>query len=253
MHAESIVSQVLVMSGEGANASEISRSTGLPRRTVSDWINGKLPARAPRRRPRSPRPVRHVALRGATAAAYCYLLGVYLGDGHLTSRGGSTRLRVTLDLAYPGIIAATAEAIRRVEPLASVRIHPRSDAGCADVSCYSSAWPSLFPQHGPGPKHLRDVSLTAWQRGLTTRDPAAFVRGLIHSDGSRYIARQRQGDAVYEYSRYCFNNRSSDLICEFCAHLDLLGVQWTIPRRDCVQVARREGVESLDRLVGPKR
>ena len=44
MHPESVVSHVLGMAGDGASASEISRSTGLPRRTVSDWINGKVPA-----------------------------------------------------------------------------------------------------------------------------------------------------------------------------------------------------------------
>jgi hypothetical protein len=38
--------------------------------------------------------------------AYAYLLGVYLGDGYVTTeQNGVHRLRITLDDVYPGICA----------------------------------------------------------------------------------------------------------------------------------------------------
>lgn len=38
------------------------------------------------------------------AAAYCYLLGLYLGDGCISHSQRVWHLRITLDKKYPGII-----------------------------------------------------------------------------------------------------------------------------------------------------
>jgi hypothetical protein len=49
-------------------------------------------------------------------ADYAYLLGVYLGDGHI-SRGARTYcLRFFLDGAYPGIVEACCNALAAVRP-----------------------------------------------------------------------------------------------------------------------------------------
>jgi hypothetical protein len=42
---------------------------------------------------------------------YCYLLGLYLGDGHLNDTGRGWQLRIWLDLRYPGIIEACETAL----------------------------------------------------------------------------------------------------------------------------------------------
>jgi hypothetical protein len=47
----------------------------------------------------------------------------------------------------------------------------------------------MFPQHGPGRKHLRRILLAAWQRRMAVRHPGALLRGLIQSDGSRFLNR----------------------------------------------------------------
>jgi hypothetical protein len=85
--------------------------------------------------------------------------------------------------------------------------------------------------------------------------PEALIRGLIHSDGSRFVARQRSRsrDKHYRYTRYAFSNRSGDIKRIFCEHLLLLGVEWTVASAQNIQIAQRESVETLDRLVGPKR
>jgi hypothetical protein len=57
--------------------------------------------------------------------AYSYLLGMYLGDGHLTQFARTLRLQVYLASGYPGIIGECVRAIRRVMPLNRVAVYRR--------------------------------------------------------------------------------------------------------------------------------
>jgi hypothetical protein len=128
--------------------------------------------------------------------------------------------------------------------------------GCTEVTCYWRHWPCLFPQHGPGKKHLRKIELAPWQEDIVSREPGAFARGLFHSDGCRIMSRVRRplasGDRWYVYPRYMFTNESRD-IHELCGQaLDRLGVAWRFSRRNTISVARREAVARLDEFVGPK-
>jgi hypothetical protein len=185
-------------------------------------------------------------------SSYAYLLGLYLGDGWIVKMArGSFSLRISLDRRYPGIIAAAMEAVSAVNPAGVVRAWPRT--GCFVVSAYWKHWPTVFPQHGAGPKHTRRIVLVDWQREITSTEPRALIRGLIHSDGCRFIAAQRVGERTYRYSRYSFSNRSDDIRAIFCDHLDLLGVGWTRPNAFEIAIDRRAEVAKLDVFVGPKR
>lgn len=46
--------------------------------------------------------------------AYAYLLALYLGDGCIGAAGRTAQLRISLDLAYDGIIEAAAGAIEEL-------------------------------------------------------------------------------------------------------------------------------------------
>ena len=59
---------------------------------------------------------RQPRLRRPPAAPYCYLLGLYLGDGCISRDGRVWRLRVTLDKKYPAIIDRCCEAIDMLMP-----------------------------------------------------------------------------------------------------------------------------------------
>ena len=120
------------------------------------------------------------------------------------------------------------------------------------MSSYWTHWPAVLPQHGSGPKHTRQIMLQNWQRVITTTQPEALVRGLIHSDGCRYVAHQRANGRTYSYVRYGFSNRSDDIKAILCEHLDLLGVRWTRPNAMDVAVATRADVAKLDAFVGLK-
>jgi len=111
----------------------------------------------------------------------------------------------------------------------------------------------VFPQHGRGRKHERRIALTAWQRDVTAAHPRELLRGLIHSDGCRFIANQRVGDKTYRYARYSFSNRSDDIKAILCEHLGLLGIGWTRPNASDIAIDRRSEVAKLGSFVGAKR
>jgi hypothetical protein len=181
------------------------------------------------------------------SAAYSYLLGIYLGDGCVSRGGRVWRLRITLDSRYPGIIARCRETIDTLMPGQRAGAWRRSD-NCTEVYLYSKHWPCLFPQHGPGKKHLRLIRLEFWQQALVKDAPEEFVRGLIDSDGCRVVANDRGVKSV----RYHFSNRSEDIRRLFCAALDDLAIPWTRPSKYHVAVYRKAAVARLDEFVGPK-
>lgn len=55
----------------------------------------------------------HPGWRPADRRAYCYLLGIYLGDGYITvASSRAVSLVVTLDAEYPLIVNEVAAAMR---------------------------------------------------------------------------------------------------------------------------------------------
>jgi hypothetical protein len=241
---------VLRLAGEGMGANEIALRTGIPSTTVLRWISGRAPRFA------DPNATTctvcgHAAHHDVDQPAYVYMLGLYLGDGHVASFPRTTCLRIYLDAAYPEIIRSCADAIGRVLPRNRVAVHGK--AGCAIVQCYSKQWPCLLPQHGPGHKHDREIALADWQRRITYAHPRELIRGLIHSDGCRSANRVVRGRRSYVYTRYSFSNRSEDIKAILCEHLDLLGIAWRRAGEQTISVARREAVAALDAFVGPKR
>lgn len=88
---------------------------------------------------------------------------------------------------------------------------------------------------------------------LCRRFPDRLLRGLIHSDGSRYTNTIRHHARTYRYPRYEFSNRSGDIRAIFREYCDQLGIEWRRMNRHSVSVARRTSVAELDRIIGPKR
>jgi hypothetical protein len=181
---------------------------------------------------------------------------MYLGDGCLSpSPRGVYRLRIVCDLKYPDIIdeiATSMVIVRGVDKVGFVL-----KVGCIEVYSYWKHWLCLFPQHGPGRKHERQIELANWQQSIVANHPKELIRGLIHSDGNRHInevtRRLPSGPKRYRYSRYMFTNASTDILGIFTDALDILGVHWTQTMPRIVSVARRKDVSYLDTFVGPKR
>jgi hypothetical protein len=229
----------------GMNDCAVSRQTGVPRCTVRDWR-----IRPPTRmRPvaSSPCGVDH-DFAALPVGAYCYLLGMYLGDGCISRGRQVWRLRIFLDTKYPGIIGRCCDAINTLMPGQRAATLKRRGINCVEVSLCSKHWPCLFPQHGPGVKHKRPIQLAPWQEALVKQATREFIRGLIESDGCRVVANDRGVRSV----RYHFSNRSDDILGLFTGALDDLEIPWTRPDWHTIAVYRKVATARLDEFVGPK-
>jgi hypothetical protein len=155
------------------------------------------------------------------------------------------RLRITLDKKYPGIISRAIAAIQDVSAHVAGVVDRQ---GCVELYSNWKHWLCIFPQHGPGPKYQRRIRLEPWQVRLVIRYPEAFLKGLIESDGCRFLNRVNG----YVYPRYMFSNRSDDLRELFAATCALVAVECRPAGSSNMSVARRRSVEILDQFVGPK-
>ena len=258
MRSEGEYQRAVDLIREGVNDCEVGRRLGIPRSTIREWRVG-LAANSVGRTRHSSANQRSTCFRcdggWVDEEAYAYLLGAYLGDGCLSSHPrGVYRLRITCDLRYPDIINEIATRIKIVRGVDRVGFAARK--GCVDVNAFWKHWPCVFPQHGLGRKHERQIRLVRWQKEIVAAHPEALVRGLIHSDGNRHVndvARQlRSGPRRYRYPRYMFTNASTDILEILTNALDLLGVHWTRTTARDISVARREDVAYLDTFIGPK-
>ena len=241
---------MLELQAAGFDPSSVARQTGLPRSTVRGWMDGRVPrqSRTPASGTGAPDP-------SDMPASYAYLLGLYLGDGCISEHArGVYRIRVHLDLRYPGIVAEWEASLREVMPQNRVnRLNRRSRYTGSDemthveVSCYSKRWPVLFPQHGPGKKHERRIVLAPWQEEAVRAWPELCLRGLIHSDGCRNI----NTGTNWRNPRYSFSNRSDDIRDIFCWACELLQLHWTTAPRT-IYVSRKADVARMDTFIGPK-
>ncbi|HEY3687751.1 MAG TPA: helix-turn-helix domain-containing protein [Streptosporangiaceae bacterium] len=255
MYDNTVRIRVLRLLADGLSISEAGRRTGVSRAAIREWrddpnaLTPRVPAScvrcgSPPRPPDDP-------------VAYAYLLGLYLGDGCISPAGDPAKhvwaLRIACADAYPGLIAECAAAMATVLPNSVFRVR---GTGYTMVTSTSKHWPCLFPQLGPGTKHSRRIILEPWQRRITDAHAGAFIRGLIHSDGTRFINRVRRpladGDHWYAYPRYQFVNESADIREFAAAALTHLGVAWRYSRHNTISVARKDAVARLDGFVGVK-
>lgn len=124
--------------------------------------------------------------------------------------------------------------------------------GCTYIQGMWKHWLCHFPQHGPGRKHERAIILESWQRDLVEADPRPLLRGLFHSDGCRCNNRVTVRGKAYDYPRYFFSNRSTDIMTICQQALDHVGVEWRMNNWFSLSVARKSSVAKLDTFIGPK-
>jgi len=179
-------------------------------------------------------------------STYCYLLGLYLGDGYISKSRNTQRLRIFLDQRQPNILQRCIDAVETIMPDKKVSVG-KTPSECVVVSCYTNRWLDLFPQHGKGAKHTRKIELADWQREITQEYPLEFFRGLYHSDGTRIEP------VIYNrvYARYQFTQVSTDIQKLFAETCDQLGIHYTFHGVNFT-IARRKDVNYLDSVIGPK-
>ncbi|MFJ4791333.1 helix-turn-helix domain-containing protein [Kitasatospora purpeofusca] len=245
---------------QGVRNCDVARRLGVPAGTIGAWKHHDL-ARRGRLPGRKRSTCVHCHGDRLDRPAYAYLLGLYLGDGHILLANEYRRtqsLQVTCDEKWPGIMDSVEDAMRQVLPNNTPCRVRRT--GCRDVKVYSNHLTCHFPQHGPGRKHERTIALQPWQQEIVDSHPWEFLRGLIHSDGCRitnWTTRTVGGvQKRYEYPRYFFTNTSTDIVRLFTDTLDSVGVRWKSVTRPTgavnVSVARKACVALMDAHIGPK-
>ncbi len=232
----------------GATVAETARAVGISYPTVRQWCKIQPEPKQHGTASRCFR-CRSDVKNPTEPGQYAYLLGLYLGDGHLVTSARVPVLRISCADAWPGLIDACEVAMKCVLAASVQRVQMQ---GCVSVQSYGKHWPCLLPQHGPGKKHERPIILADWQRRLVEPHAGDFVRGLFHSDGARFANRVTVRGKEYVYPRYMFTNESTDImgLCQWA--LDLLDIAWKMNRRNSLSVARGTAVAAPDRHVGPK-
>ncbi|MFF4354183.1 helix-turn-helix domain-containing protein [Streptomyces sp. NPDC001530] len=258
-HGTEVRQRALTLLRGGARNADVARTFNVPLGTVGYWKHmdrakrGECPGKHDPKCPRCDG-------RELDESAYSYLLGLYLGDGHIShySEHRVPNLMITCADSWSGLMDDCEHAMRAVFPDNSVCRVCRT--GCRNVKVYSKHLHCLFPQHGPGKKHERRIALERWQQEIVGTHPWEFIRGLIHSDGCRitnWTTRQVGGERKrYEYPRYFFTNVSDDIRQLYTDTLDKLGIAWTHCTRNGnpynISVARKASVALMDAHVGPK-
>lgn len=223
VHSVLVRNQALELVAQGLGDVEVSRRLGVPRTTVRD-------SRAPRYVPRTAREGSDCprCWSGArpmcfTPADYCFLLGLYLGDGCISWMGRTYRLRISLDSKYPGIIDVGKRVLERCFFAEPHGVSLADGGSCTIIGVYCNHLPCLLPQHGPGKKHERPIVLDLC---------------------------------------FAFSNRSTGLLDLFAGTCDALGLphchypprpEGDRVRVGMVRINRREPVARLVEHVGVKR
>lgn len=252
---QSTVDSALRWSDRGMSDAENAARHGVAVKTIRRWRRLYQRRGMPRGQPQCTAMCPRCGDGDLDRVAYAELLGWYLGDGHISKhRRGVYGLHVVNDAHYPHGIARIGDLMRRVKPRG--RPHTRDVPGASIVTMSWKHWPCLFPQHGPGRKHERPIILEDWQREIVEEHPGPFLRGLFHSDGCRvrnWTRRVVAGEMKrYDYPRWQFTNHSADIreLCRWA--LDLADIAWRQSNWRTISVSRRDAVERLDALIGPK-
>src|SRR5215212_5924574 len=126
MHQASTVSAALALVAQGLSDGAVSRRLGVPRATIRMWRIGRIPKR---RHSRCDVCVGHPTK--LPPPSYCYLLGLYLGDGCISQHPRTYRIRIVLDAKYPDIIRACARTLEAIRPGKAAHLGRKS--GCVEV------------------------------------------------------------------------------------------------------------------------
>ena len=234
---------------DGWSVSRIAERLGVDRSTVNRWRKHGFPVDP------TPYEFRPEVWPDSRRETYAYLLGLYLGDGCVRDHARTHSLVIACDANYSDILEAAFGAVYEFCPRPPALTRAKGTRGVHVVS-YWKEWPLFFPQHGPGSKLDRKIELVAWQVEIVDEHPTAFLRGLIHSNGSRcmntFKMMLKDGPKEYSYPRYFFTNYSAEIQAIFCRTCDRLGTQWSRSNWRNISISHRTSVAILDEFIGPK-
>lgn len=216
MYNQEIINLAKSLNTLGNSVSQISRTLGINRSTISQWINN------PSHKIHTPITltsfISELSINNSINENYYYLLGQYLGDGYINKTDRTYRMRIFCNNSHENMQQLIKNSLLKIFPNNKIQIVQCH--GCVSIGLYSNMLPELFPHLGKGEKHTRKIELSEWQ--LKDINHIALLRGLIHSDGTAFY----RTIGKYRYLIYSFNNCSMDIIniCKLC--LDALSIEY---------------------------
>lgn len=223
---------------EGMKISEIAKVTGINRSSISNWKQRQ--GRVGRKEP---------TISICDNRIYSFLLGMYLGDGHIFQLERTQRFTITNDKKYEtlnNLIIECGKILFESNPYVFDR-ESRNRGKSLDIIFHKTTMSLFFPQHGRGKKHSRDIKLEQWQ--LDIIDHVQLLKGLMFSDGSSYVDNQSN------ILKYNFSNKSDDIhsICRRC--LDILNIEYHIQIKknaNYTMIHKKSESDKLFELIGTK-
>jgi hypothetical protein len=157
------------------NDCEIARRLGVPRTTVRDWRAPRYARRELEACWRCWRPTRPIRF---TPAGYTELLGLYLGDGHITAMPRTERLRISLDARYSTIVDEAETLVARCFPSNRVgRFLPTRNRMVVVFINRTGKYEYLSYDFGNRSADIRDLFIATCARvGVESRSSGASVR-----------------------------------------------------------------------------
>lgn len=235
---------------EGVSQRQIARDLGIDHGTVAYWIRNAFSTGS--RNPSTSSNNELIQLCNNNSPQYAYILGCYLGDGHISKLPRTYRLRIYNDVKYPEIIKDQISSLKKLFTTNKIMARKQLHANCVEVVTHNKNLARLFPQHGDGKKHSRDVTLTDWQWKIVNLEPECFIKGLIDSDGSHILHQQIIKGVIYKRYKYQFTNKSSDIISMYLKVMEMLGISAKPTTKKCgtvnVFTNKKDDVIKLDKL-----
>lgn len=231
-----LIDNIITEIENGNSKLSLSKKYNIPRGTINYWCKNKD-------KNISEKPIDILDL---DSISYSYILGVYLGDGHINKMLRTYRLRFFLDSRQDLVIEECVKHLKILFPSNSVNVIS-TKYNYVIITLYSNNIPYIFPQHGKGEKYKRKIKLNDKQKKIIKYNQ--LMKGLFHSDGSYFIA-------LSKYPRYQFTNKSKDLIDLFGKCLIKNNITPKIRKRKNgiydIQIQNKKDVSIMYKLVGEK-
>jgi len=240
MRTNEEVSKIIELKNTGKNNTEIAKLLGIPRTTIISIIKNFDREKIDKRKKIWINdPITYI-VGNNLEKEYSYLLGLYLGDGHISQLKRTQRIRFFLDSKYDSLNDYVNKSLSKLFFNNKTNII-KSNYNMVTIYVCSSDLIKLFPQHGIGKKHERPINLTEWQKSIII--PEELIKGLFHSDGTYYHSANR------DY--YQFKNYSKDILNIFKTYCDILGVNYT-EQEKVINFYSRKNVNQLKQIIGTK-
>ena len=235
---------------EGVSQRQIARDLQVDHATVSYWIKNGFSTGTRESTPKTLEEINNWC--SSNPKHYAYILGSYLGDGYIAKQSRTYKLRIYNDIKYPSIIDDQIRALQVLFPDNKVSKLKRTKSNCIEVSVHSCDLPDMFPQHGAGKKHDRDVSLTDQQWNIVWNEPECFIKGLIDSDGCLTQHTQIKNGVTYSRLKYQFTNKSLDIVDMYLKIMAKLSISARPTQKKCgtfnIFTNKSCDVEKIDNL-----